>query len=28
MKCVKCNAVIPDDATFCPRCGALQSISP
>ena len=27
MKCEKCNAEIPDDATFCPRCGSTQSIN-
>lgn len=27
MKCEKCNAEIPDDATFCHRCGSTQSIN-
>ena len=25
-KCEKCGAVIPDEAKFCPECGAINEI--
>lgn len=28
MNCIKCNAVLPDGAAFCPTCGKKQIVTP